>query len=145
MTMPWFKYLWCVVLCALSFQAQAWSYSTEPIATHQNLAIVTGSGTVLKPKTVKHVIELAADKRRWQVSKSKLARTKGSMTATLDKGEGRTIIVEITYTAKTYSVRYKNSTNMDYGSKDDVEVIHSDYNKWVRELLDGIRIELYKR
>ncbi len=46
--------------------------------------------------------------------------------------------VDITYSPRTYSIRYKNSSNLDYdGSK-----IHSNYNGWIQNLDHAIKREL---
>lgn len=66
-------------------------------------------------------------------------------------GNGNTIIaslsvrskhfaeVEISYTEKTYSIKYKSSKELDYDEKK--QTIHRNYNKWVVMLSDTIQRE----
>jgi len=51
-----------------------------------------------------------------------------------------TVVVSIPYTATTYSIHYKDSTNMHYKPKDDgTFTINKSYNVWVRNLDKGIK------
>ena len=43
-------------------------------------------------------------------------------------------VVDITYDNKTYSINYKDSTNLDYDGTE----IHSNYNGWVTNLSNAI-------
>ncbi len=49
-----------------------------------------------------------------------------------------TAVVEVTYTAKTYDIKYKDSKNLGY----DGTSIHRNYNYHVQELDKGIRGQL---
>ena len=49
-------------------------------------------------------------------------------------------VVDVTYTTKAYSIRYKDSTNLGY----DGEGIHPNYNGWIDRLDAAIRAELLK-
>ncbi len=55
--------------------------------------------------------------------------------------------VDITYNTKTYSIHYKDSTNLDHqkssASYDGQEVIHSNYNGWIQNLSNAIRQQVY--
>jgi hypothetical protein len=47
-------------------------------------------------------------------------------------------VVDITYDAKSYSIKYKDSTGLNYDGSN----IHRNYNGWVQNLDKGIRAEL---
>ncbi len=49
-----------------------------------------------------------------------------------------TAVVEIPYSTKAFSIRYKDSVNLDYTG----ESIHSNYNGWIQNLEKGIRTQL---
>jgi hypothetical protein len=49
-------------------------------------------------------------------------------------------IVRIDYTSESYSITYKDSSNLEYKSKK--EKIHRNYNKWVQMLSGSIQREL---
>ncbi|MFP5419309.1 MAG: hypothetical protein ACLGHA_09150 [Gammaproteobacteria bacterium] len=46
--------------------------------------------------------------------------------------------VDIKYDTKTYSITYKDSSNLDYSGSS----IHKNYNGWVQNLDNGIRAQL---
>lgn len=47
-------------------------------------------------------------------------------------------VVDVDYTEKAYSIKYKESTNLDYGDGK----IHRNYNGWIQNLDKAIRIQL---
>ena len=47
-------------------------------------------------------------------------------------------VVEVTYDTKTYNIKYKDSTNLDYNGTS----IHKNYNGWVENLDKAIRMQL---
>ena len=49
-----------------------------------------------------------------------------------------TAIVDITYDTRTYSIKYKDSTNLGYDGRN----IHSNYNGWIENLDKGIQTQL---
>jgi len=49
-------------------------------------------------------------------------------------------VVDITYDTKSYSIKYKDSTNLQYDAAKGE--IHKNYNGWVQNLENGIRVQL---
>ncbi|BAS68333.1 hypothetical protein [Bathymodiolus septemdierum thioautotrophic gill symbiont] len=47
-------------------------------------------------------------------------------------------IVDITYTKNSYSIKYKDSTNLNYDGTN----IHSNYNGWIQNLQNAINVQL---
>jgi hypothetical protein len=47
-------------------------------------------------------------------------------------------VVDIPYSAKSYSITYKSSSNLNY----DGTTIHSNYNGWVQNLHKAINTQL---
>ena len=47
-------------------------------------------------------------------------------------------MVDIKYDTKTYSITYKDSSDLDYDGKS----IHKNYNGWIQNLDNGIRTQL---
>jgi hypothetical protein len=62
------------------------------------------------------------------------------MTATLMVRGKHTMRTEIQYSPQNFSVRYLDSTNMNYEpASPSGALIHPNYNKWVQSLVDSIR------
>jgi hypothetical protein len=62
------------------------------------------------------------------------------MTATLMVRGKHTMRTEIQYSPQNFSVRYLDSTNMNYEpAGPSGALIHPNYNKWVQSLVDSIR------
>ncbi len=51
-------------------------------------------------------------------------------------------VVEIPYTSKSFSIKYKNSMNLNYDASKNI--IHNNYNGWVQNLENAINLELSK-
>jgi hypothetical protein len=51
-----------------------------------------------------------------------------------------TAVVDITYNTKTYSITYKDSTNLKYDA--DKQTIHENYRPWIQNLDNNIRNRL---
>ena len=47
-------------------------------------------------------------------------------------------VVNITYDTRTFSIKYKDSTNLNYDGTN----IHSNYNGWIENLSRGIQTQL---
>jgi hypothetical protein len=47
-------------------------------------------------------------------------------------------VVDVDYTQKAYSIKYRESTNLDYGDGK----IHRNYNGWIQNLDKAIRVQL---
>jgi hypothetical protein len=61
----------------------------------------------------------------------------GSILGTLALRDHKAV-VDVTYDLKSYSIKYKDSTNLDYdGTK-----IHGNYNGWIQNLDKAIRTQL---
>lgn len=149
-----------VALMSLSFGVMA--RETVPVVNYDDVLVATGSGKAISADQVREAIANAARLNRWIVSK---VADKDQLSATLVVNGKHTVVVSIPYSAEKYSVRYQDSINMNYhlngpapeGSTDlskinspakniqaDTPMIHPGYNRWVRALLQSIRLELTK-
>jgi len=69
----------------------------------------------------------------WQMKETK----PGHMLATLALRKHEAV-VDVNYSVKSYSIRYKDSTELGY----DGQNIHPNYNGWIQNLDKGIRAQL---
>lgn len=71
----------------------------------------------------------------WQITKVKPGLAKGQITL-----RKHMAMVEIPYSKDSYSIIYKNSTNLNYDSTKNT--IHKNYNGWIQNLNNAIEIQL---
>lgn len=69
----------------------------------------------------------------WNIKKIKSGTMEGRLML-----RSHVAVVEITYDTKSYSIHYKDSTNLNYDGTN----IHSNYNGWVQNLNRNIQQEL---
>ena len=79
---------------------------------------------------VERAIRTAGASLGWQM----VPRGPGSMEGTLVLRDHRAV-VDINYDSKSYSIKYKDSSNLQY----DGSTIHSNYNGWIQNLERAIR------
>ena len=51
-------------------------------------------------------------------------------------------VVQVKYSAKTYSINYVDSTDLNYGMEGGHPVIHPNYNGWINNLRQAIDVQL---
>jgi len=147
-----------LALVAITISANANAQRTpEPIVNYENVVINTNNSKKLSSGEIKAAITNVANRQNWQIADN----GEGKLAGTLNVRNKHTIVVNISYTPESFSVTYKDSTNMKYAVSDDVVrdsqspwlikatnnkqfVIHPFYNRWVKSLVDAIRSELQK-
>ena len=82
---------------------------------------------------VQKAIQRAGAALGWRITPVKPGQLEGVLSL-----RTHAAVVNITYDASKYSIRYKDSTNLDYDGKQ----IHSNYNGWIENLDKGIRTQL---
>jgi len=82
---------------------------------------------------IKKAIKRAGGSLGWQMKES----GPGQMVGTLIL-RTHVAVVDITYSDSKYSIKYKDSKNLNY----DGEMIHSNYNGWVLRLNQNIQVQL---
>jgi len=130
--------MFLLIAAAMSLDANA-QRQPVPIVDHENVAAVTASGKGASADQVKAAFRAAGAKLQWEMSDAGNDKLRG----TLIVRNKHTIIIEVSYGDNKYSVKYLNSVNMKYGIGPEGEpVIHPFYNRWVDQLLGGVRSEL---
>jgi len=129
------------LLAATLAAATAIARDSAPIVNYDNVPVATGSGKPASAQAVGVAISNAAasGKRVWNVQRTAPDKMRATYTV-----RQHTIVVDIGYSEKAYSIRYAASDNMKYGEVNGQQVIHPFYNNWVDELKRGISAELSK-
>jgi hypothetical protein len=113
--------------------AQAGCLRCEPILNVTDAVVAAPAGKPLSADQVKVAIVRAGSALGWQVREE----APGKLVATLVL-RSHTAVVEIPYSAASYSVRYKSSIDLNEGDGQ----IHKNYNGWVENLDRDIRANL---
>lgn len=89
----------------------------------------------LSSEKVYDAIKMAGYKKGWIITKVKPGLAMGKISLRTHQA-----MVEIPYTAKSFSIVYKNSVDLKYDSAKGT--IHKNYNGWVRNLEQAIDFEI---
>lgn len=115
----------CVIaLCACT---------AAPIYTVNDAPIVLTPGKSASPDRVRDAIIRAGTKLGWQMAVAENGVVNGKLYL---RGHGA--VVDVRYSAKSYSIVYRDSSNLDYSG----DRIHKNYNGWIQNLDREIRYEL---
>jgi hypothetical protein len=97
--------------------------------------VQTASGKELTMDEVRKEIIAAGVAAGWQM----IATKPGEIVGTLNI-RSHQAVVSIPYTAKNYSILYKDSTNLKYDAT--AQTIHENYASWIQRLDGAIRSRL---
>ena len=108
--------------------------TTRPVRNVENQPVVT-AGKAATMEDVERAIMRAGQGLGWVMTPVKPGVVTGRL-------ELRThiAVVDITYDTRAFSIRYKDSTNLDYGNGN----IHKNYNGWIDNLEREIRANLLR-
>lgn len=110
-----------------------------PLVEFENQTWVRADGISLSLENVKIAIHLGLQDKGWSVEKW----TDGGLTAKIVVRGKHTVFVTIPYSTEHFSLYYKDSDNMLYKEKEDgTKVIHRNYNRWAKQLVNAIRNRL---
>lgn len=82
-------------------------------------------------------IKYAGNVKGWIIKKVKPGLAEGKINL-----RKHSAVVEIPYSANSFSIKYKESMNLNYDSTKGV--IHQNYNGWIQNLENAINLELSK-
>lgn len=108
-----------------------------PIQNYEDLPVATGNGKPLTAEQVKNAIISGGARARWTAS----VRSGNVIRLTLSP-RSHSASVDVTYSAKSYSIRYADSVNLGYSPEGGAGIIHPNYNKWVGNLRQAIEVAL---
>ena len=127
--------LLCLALFATAFPAAA--ARTAALLNYEELPVQTSDGKALNLEQVRKAIITGAATRQWAAS----VQPGNVVQLTYNRGK-HTAIVKVKYSAKTYSINYVDSTELNYGMEGGKPVIHPTYNGWINNLRQAIDVQL---
>jgi len=113
--------------------AQAGCFRCEPILNVTEAVVVAPAGKPVSADQVKLSIVRAGSALGWQIKEEGPGKLVGTLIL-----RSHTAVVEIPYSATSYSIRYKSSIDLKEGDGQ----IHKNYNGWIRNLNKGINAQL---
>lgn len=122
-----------------AFSCSAYARMPEQLINYPAIPVATSSGKALNADQVCQIVREVAEQKKWRVGTQPDGKLLASLSWNADK---HTIVVEVSCSAASYSVVYKDSINMNFSSQDGQMIIHPHYNKFVKELNDSVRVRL---
>jgi len=116
------------VLGAAAMVAQAACLRCEPILNVKDAAVASQSNK-LSEDQVRAAIIRAGAALGWQIKEEAPGKLVGTLVL-----RSHTAVVDISYTANSYSIQYRSSINLN---EQDGQ-IHKNYNGWISNLAKGI-------
>jgi hypothetical protein len=110
----------------------------DPITNYEDMPVRARGSKPLTQAEVRDAIVAAASAKQWKVNYV----AAGRLVAQRNVAGRHLVEVDIRYGPQQYSVLYRNSINMNYRATD--ASIHPNYNRWARELVDGINFAIYR-
>lgn len=107
--------------------------TTVPIMNVDNAAVPPASGKPLTQEQVRAAIIRAGGALGWQMKDEGSNKVVGTLVL-----RTHTAVVDIPYSATSYSIRYRSSVNLDESGGN----IHKNYNGWIQNLNRGINTQL---
>jgi hypothetical protein len=108
-----------------------------PIQNLEELPVSSSDGKPLTAEQVKNAIIAGGARGRWLATVQP-----GNVVRLTYNARTHMAAVNVTYSAKTYSIRYADSANLGYSPDGGTGIIHPNYNKWVNSLRQAIEVAL---
>ena len=121
------------VLVLSASASQAGCFRCDPVFNLVDVPVPTSTSKVLTAEQVRAAIIRAGSSLGWQVSDAGPGRLVGTIALRKHTAE-----IEIPYNESSFSITYKNSTNLDAAEGQ----IHKNYNGWIQNLNRGILTQL---
>ena len=109
--------------------------TSRPVMNVTDAPVVTTGGKQLTADQVGNAIVSAGNGLGWVMTPVSPGLVGGTL-----KLRNHLAVVDVRYTAKTFSIGYKDSTNLDYQNGQ----IHKNYNGWIENLDREIRNEMLR-
>ena len=104
----------------------------QPIYNVEKAPITGPGGKALSMKEVQQAIMRAGTQLGWQMKPERPGRISGQIAL-----RTHLAVVDIEHDAKTYSIKYRDSSNLDAADG----TIHKNYNGWIQNLEKAIRVQ----
>jgi len=121
-----------VLLALAAGMAQA--RSAVPLQQPERVLLAAPTGQALSQAQVRQAIVQGGAQHGWTVA----ADTANTVQLRFAKEGKHVVVVDVTYDAGGFQIRYVSSVDMKYEQRGDVAVIHPFYNRWIDNLSRSI-------
>jgi hypothetical protein len=121
-----------IAACASAVLLLASGCGTKPVYNVNASPVATSKSNPTQADVEKAILRAGAA-LGWQMKPTKPGHILGTLNL-----RTHVAVVDVDYTPTTYSIKYKDSTNLDYDGTN----IHNNYNGWIQNLEKGIRTQL---
>ena len=131
------KKLMVLLFTAVAGWSMVASAKDVSLVEPQNIPVPEGKTYTLSE--VKQAIVVGAESRKWHVVND----APGKLRIQLDgRRDGAVLTLDIVYDKNKYSINYVSSAAIRYSEEGGVRTIHSNYDRWIKNLTDSIDIQL---
>jgi hypothetical protein len=123
------------IIMALAMALLMAACTSRPVMNVTDAPVVTTGGKQITTDQVRNAIVGAGNGLGWVMTPTSAGLVVGSLNL-----RTHLAVVDVRYTARTFSIAYKDSTNLDYQNGQ----IHKNYNGWIENLDRSIRNELLR-
>lgn len=109
-----------------------------PVAGYDNNSVPTVGDKPVKLEDIKKGIMRAAVQRGYQVK----GDAGNKVRLLLDKPGKYQLTIDVIYSMKSYSIKYVSSEGLDYREDGGQGMIHRNYDRWMKFLVQSINKEL---
>ena len=105
----------------------------------KDVAAVTGSGAPAPAEDIKRAFTVGGTRRGWVFTDTGPGRMTGKLVV-----RSHTLVIDLAYETGKYTLKYVDSTNLDYKDEDGKKTIHRSYTGWNNNLMNDARAELLR-
>jgi hypothetical protein len=122
------------VFVFVALAAQGCDHRAQPMV--RSVPVALGGGPA-DPKVIEGAIEMSFARRHWQIKEHAPGRYVAEYA---EKGHSATVAVM--YDPQSARIDYVDSSGLLYANGPEGEVIHRNYNNWVKNLANDLRINM---
>ncbi|WP_018142019.1 hypothetical protein [Thioalkalivibrio sp. ALJ7] len=122
-----------LVILMVALVALAGCRGTVPVQNISDTSVTDVDGERPSAEQMERAIRTAGASLGWRMEETQDGLLEGRLSL-----RDHVAVVEIPYAAGEYSIRYKDSSNLDYADGN----IHPNYNNWIQNLDNQIRAQL---
>jgi len=133
------NWLWMLALVSAAVTSAPALAAAVDLAEWKDVAAITGSGAPASAEQIKRAFMVSGAHRGWVFTDNGVGKMTGKLVV-----RTHTLIMELSYEAGRYSLRYLDSVNLDYKDDAGKKTIHRAYVNWNTNLMNDARAELMR-